>query len=211
MYRYKAALLPILLKHAKAQSVFSFRRLASTSSWQERRCACASMSDFCCRDCGELLTEGNRTKKSMSVKGKQYWLNRCKPCIQESESLLRRLKKENPMPPAGTPCACCSRVDKLFCDHDHATGKFRNWVCRRCNAGLGLLGDSEAGLRRALEYLERARSRSPKSGPIDKKTDDNLPEDDSALGPLRPADVQPRPKVMSTDDVGQGTSEIPIG
>jgi hypothetical protein len=161
----------------------SFRRLASTSSWHETHCACVSMSDFVCRDCGELLKEENRTKKSMSVKGKQYYLNRCKPCIVDAEAVLRRLKKENPMPQAGTPCACCGRVDKLFCDHDHATKAFRGWVCRQCNAGMGLLGDSEAGLRRALQYLERTRSRSPKSALDDKKTHE--PEDDSALDSQR--------------------------
>ena len=108
-----------------------------------------------CRDCGELLTAGNRTKKSVSMKGKQYFLNRCRPCIADADTLIRRLKKEHPMPPAGTPCACWGRVDRLFCDHDHATKAWRGWVCRQCNAGLGLLGDSQEGLRRALEYLER--------------------------------------------------------
>ena len=110
-----------------------------------------------CRDCGDLLTEENRTMKSVSKKGKQYYLNRCKPCIVEADSILRTLKKQNPQPAAGTPCACCGRIDKLFCDHDHATGKFRAWICRNCNSGIGLLGDSEAGLRQALAYLERVR------------------------------------------------------
>ena len=76
---------------------------------------------------------------------------------------------------------------------------------------MGLLGDSEAGLRRALQYLARARSRSPKGVPGDKKTDDILPEDDSAVGPIRPADVEPRPKVMPTHDAGQGTGALPTG
>ena len=89
------------------------------------------------------------------MKGKQYFLNRCRPCIADADTLIRRLKKEHPMPPAGTPCACCTRTDRLYCDHDHATKAFRGWVCRQCNAGLGLLGDSKEGLHRALEYLER--------------------------------------------------------
>ena len=76
---------------------------------------------------------------------------------------------------------------------------------------MGLLGDSEAGLRRALQYLARARSRSPKRVPGGKKTDDILPEDDGALGLVRSADIEPGPKVMSIDDVGQGTSTLPAG
>ena len=123
------------------------------------------MARVCCRDCGKVLTEENRVMKSVSKKGKQYYLNRCKPCIVEAEVLLRTLKKQHPQPQSGTPCACCKRIDKLFCDHDHATGKFRSYICRQCNSGIGLLGDSEQGLRQALAYLERARpkerSRSP--------------------------------------------------
>ena len=122
------------------------------------------MSRSTCRDCGKLLTEENRVMKSVSKKGKQYYLNRCKPCIVEADSILRTLKKENPQPPAGTKCACCGRIDKLFCDHDHATGKFRAWICRNCNSGIGLLGDSEAGLKQAIAYLARTNVRSRDSG-----------------------------------------------
>ena len=45
-----------------------------------------------CRDCGDLLTEQNRTMKSVSKKGKQYYLNKCKPCIVEADILLRTIK-----------------------------------------------------------------------------------------------------------------------
>ena len=79
------------------------------------------MSRHTCRDCGEIMTTENRVMKSVSKKGKQYYLNRCKTCITESETILRKLKKENPQPPAGTPCECCGRIDKLFYDHDHSS------------------------------------------------------------------------------------------
>ena len=122
------------------------------------------MSRSTCRDCGNLLTEENRVMKSVSKKGKQYYLNRSKPCIVEAEILLRNIKKKNPQPAAGTPCACCGGIDKLFCDHDHASKEFRAFICRSCNSGLGLLGDSEAGLRQALAYLARTNVRSRDSG-----------------------------------------------
>jgi hypothetical protein len=130
------------------------------------------MSRYTCRDCGDLLTEQNRTMKSVSKKGKKYYLNRCKPCIVEADMVLRTLKKQNPHPATGTPCECCGRIDKLFCDHDHATKEFRAWICKNCNSGIGMLGDSEAGLRRALAYLERVRLKSRSRSPCDNKTND---------------------------------------
>ena len=142
--------------------------------------------------------------KSVSKKGKQYFLNRCKPCIVEAEILLRTLKKNNPQPVAGTPCACCNRIDKLFCDHDHATGKFRAWICRNCNSGIGLLGDSEAGLKQALTYLERTRSISRSRSPCDNKTHDNDQQGQSTqrqqMESVRSYDEQSRPENMRADE-----------
>ena len=114
-----------------------------------------------CRDCGRKLGEGNRVLKETSPKTKkQYFLNRCRPCLSESGRLLRQLKKKHPRPPAGTPCAWCGRRDKLFCDHDHSSWDFRGWICKKCNCGLGELGDSIESLKRAVRYLERAQARS---------------------------------------------------
>ena len=71
------------------------------------------------------------------------------------------------------------KIDKLFCDHEHATGKFRAWICRNCISGIGLLGGSEAGLKQALAYLERVRTKSRSRSPSDNKTHDNLGETES--------------------------------
>ena len=139
-------------------------------------------SSACCGQCGEVLTTENRVMKSVSKKGKEYYLSRCKACIAESDTLLRKLKKQNPQPVAGTPCACCGRIDKLFCDHDHVTGTFRAWICRQCNSGIGLLGDSEQGLRQALAYLERVRSKSRSRSPIEIKDETNTGSVELASG-----------------------------
>ena len=152
------------------------------------------MARLTCRDCDDLLTSDNRTMKETNKNGKVYYLNRCKPCIAEAESLLRRLRKEHPMPPSGTPCACCGRVDKLYCDHDHATKTWRGWICKNCNAGMGLLGDSERGLRQALRYLERSRPKERSRSPPEHKTHDA----DHTAGPV---DMAP----CRADDEQQGS------
>jgi hypothetical protein len=60
-------------------------------------------------------------------------------------------------------CACCGRPGeggalRLLVDHDHDTGEIRGLICRRCNTGIGMLGDDADGVRRALDYLERWRA-----------------------------------------------------
>jgi len=52
----------------------------------------------------------------------------------------------------GTPEIECTT--KLHLDHNHATGEFRGCLCGRCNVGIGILGDSEAILTAAINYLE---------------------------------------------------------
>lgn len=51
-------------------------------------------------------------------------------------------------------CPICLKVKKLVWDHDHATGKFRGWICRQCNAALGLIGDDYSAVRRLTAYMQ---------------------------------------------------------
>ena len=56
---------------------------------------------------------------------------------------------------AGGRCMACSRQRSLVVDHCHETGKVRGLICHGCNVGLGLLGDTVAGLERTIAYLKR--------------------------------------------------------
>ena len=65
---------------------------------------------------------------------------------------------------APTHCELCGRLPikggrpvALCLDHDHDTGRFRGWLCDRCNRTLGLLGDTLAAARKAVAYLERVQ------------------------------------------------------
>lgn len=42
---------------------------------------------------------------------------------------------------------------RLNMDHNHTTGKFRGWLCGRCNAGLGMFRDNIILLAKAIEYI----------------------------------------------------------
>lgn len=55
-------------------------------------------------------------------------------------------------------CAICEKPciteQPLSIDHDHTTNKVRGLLCRKCNSGIGMLGDSPLLLEKALKYLK---------------------------------------------------------
>ena len=60
------------------------------------------------------------------------------------------------------PCPICLRptARKHFVsDHCHETGLGRAWICRSCNAGLGMFKDDACALERAVAYLLHHRER----------------------------------------------------
>jgi hypothetical protein len=58
----------------------------------------------------------------------------------------------------GGKCALCRMTPQegLHVDHDHNTGKIRGLLCRKCNTGLGKLGDTAESVQRAVKYLQGA-------------------------------------------------------
>lgn len=59
---------------------------------------------------------------------------------------------------AGRPrpkyCEVCWREDKKICfDHNHKTGKFRGWLCHKCNVVLGMVEDNPEILINLVKYL----------------------------------------------------------
>jgi len=55
-------------------------------------------------------------------------------------------------------CPICQELAELVADRCHASGAIREWICRRCNAGLGFFRDRPESLRRAADYLEKHRA-----------------------------------------------------
>lgn len=56
----------------------------------------------------------------------------------------------------GVPCAICESTATSV-DHCHSTGAIRGYLCTDCNLGLGKMGDDPDRLRRAADYLEKAK------------------------------------------------------
>ena len=109
-----------------------------------------------CAQCGENQPPIEYTIFRFSKDGmKPYYSKWCRTCQNENKLILKEIKKIHRPPPSGTPCQCCGRIDKLHPDHCRHTRTLRGWICRNCNAGIGMLGDSEQGVQLAASYLQR--------------------------------------------------------
>jgi hypothetical protein len=58
-------------------------------------------------------------------------------------------------------CAICGKSqDKLGytlqVDYDHISGKVRGLLCKKCNLGIGMFGESVENIERAIRYLEKS-------------------------------------------------------
>lgn len=90
--------------------------------------------------------------KSWTLNGKI-----CKSCLSKQNCIVQKLKRSNSYP-RSKKCECCGKKSeyKLNLDHSHGkSGRFRGWLCRNCNQGIGMLGDSIVGVKRALKYLQK--------------------------------------------------------
>jgi hypothetical protein len=68
--------------------------------------------------------------------------------IEISDNEIEAMKEAQ-----GHKCPLCLIERKLVKDHCHETGLIRGLICRGCNSALGVFGDNEEGLLRALDYL----------------------------------------------------------
>ena len=101
-----------------------------------------------CAQCGDLLEPIEYTIFRFSKDGmKPYYSKWCRTCQNENKLILKEIKKNHRPPPSGTPCQCCGRIDKLHPDHCRHTRTLRGWICRNCNAGIGMLGDVDLDVR----------------------------------------------------------------
>jgi hypothetical protein len=97
--------------------------------------------------------------------GKKTTRPSCKDCRVDidKESITptekRRLDAITPKDVFTCPiCKKTSIVDvtvKIVKDHDHNTGKGREWICDSCNTGLGRFKDDIGLLQRAINYLKK--------------------------------------------------------
>lgn len=83
----------------------------------------------------------------------------CKECV----SIYNRSKKYNIETSKiinSKKCEICNNDQNIYIDHCHLTNKFRGFLCRECNFGLGNFKDSILLLKKSIKYLEKNNDKS---------------------------------------------------
>jgi hypothetical protein len=105
---------------------------------------------FECAKCGEKKGPNDFFRDNTKARGH---VARCKSCYKVARRTKIEAKAKTP--PSEACDICGEREPRLAFDHCHATGKFRGWLCGRCNLTLGKVKDNTALLRKMIGYLER--------------------------------------------------------
>lgn len=80
------------------------------------------------------------------------------PMMKDEEKRMESIK---PAKNSIFKCPICEKTSivgvtaNLVKDHNHVTGKAREWICDSCNTGLGRFKDDIEILKRAIDYLNK--------------------------------------------------------
>ena len=98
-----------------------------------------------------LSTQKEYYNKNLDI---YKWRARLGKHNMTKEDFMSLVEKQN------NKCALCEKpFEGLFgsdchVDHCHETNKVRGLLCMPCNVGLGMLGDNEEGLLKAMKYIK---------------------------------------------------------
>jgi hypothetical protein len=92
---------------------------------------------------------------------------RCKECMSKQHSSNRSamryrakqvygltLEEYDELKARSSFCPLCFSAEELHLDHNDQTGKVREFICGKCNRGLGLFNHDPELLRAAAIYME---------------------------------------------------------
>jgi hypothetical protein len=98
-------------------------------------------------------TKKIKKKMSDAKKGKQS--GNWKGGISKLPDYGLKIREKQAGRPKPKQCEICGAFGRIDFDHDHKTGKFRGWICHRCNITLGFVKDSKDLLNMLIDYLNK--------------------------------------------------------
>jgi len=101
-------------------------------------------------------------------KGNNGLCGQCKECMSEQHSTNRAamrhrakkvygltLEEYDALKNQSPCCPICSTKTELHLDHDEETGKIREFICGKCNRGIGMFNHDPNLLMLAAKYMEK--------------------------------------------------------
>jgi hypothetical protein len=92
-------------------------------------------------------------KEKARIRVARHYSKNSENIRSRSNELFLARKEAEAGRPKPTTCEVCGRTDVIMFDHDHETGKFRGWLCKKCNSALGLAADSPEILEKLAVYV----------------------------------------------------------
>ena len=118
-----------------------------------------------CNICHVLKDMKDFDINQTDAKGRKTTRPSCKKCrvaIDGKRMTTAEKKRLEAIAPEGIfTCPICKKTSivgvtaNLVKDHDHITGKGREWICDSCNTGLGRFKEDICLLQRAINYLKK--------------------------------------------------------
>lgn len=127
---------------------------------------------FCAR-CNQFKEYEEFRFLNTTKKGLNNYDTYCKKCTYK-KTVAQRSKKfdnlgltaeelEQRFKEFGSKCEICEAIvdttskKSIAIDHNHVTGKFRGFLCSRCNVALGMMKDNVDILAKAITYLNERK------------------------------------------------------
>ncbi len=120
-----------------------------------------------CNICHILKPAKEFDKNQTDAKGNSTTRPSCRACRKHIDGVKliakdkRKLDEIRPRPKSIFTCPICQKrtivgiTANLVRDHDHKTGKGREWICDSCNTGLGRFKDDIKFFERVIGYLKK--------------------------------------------------------
>ena len=119
-----------------------------------------------CNVCHKLLNTTHFDKNQNAKNNRPVRRPSCRDCRKHIDGVPINPKERKEFlktKPNKAPfkCPICHKqtiagvTSKIVIDHNHITGKIRNWICDSCNTGIGRFKDDESILRRAIRFIKQ--------------------------------------------------------